>query len=89
LLKLSAALSGKTLCIIIDDDGIGLAQSQALKTANQKAHQSRGLNNINERVKLLREIYKLAIRIQVDEKPASESGVKVTIVLPLMYNIKF
>jgi len=88
LLKLSLTLSGKTLCITIDDNGIGLAQSQALKTANQKAHQSRGLSNINERIKLLREIYKIAISIQIDEKPAPESGVRVMIILPLIHNLK-
>ncbi|MCL2097973.1 MAG: histidine kinase [Bacteroidales bacterium] len=86
LLKLSATISEKTLCIVIDDNGIGLSKSQALKTANQKAHQSRGMNNINERVKLLCEIYKIAIGIQIDEKPAPESGVRISINLPLLHN---
>ena len=88
LLKLSVALSGKTLCITVDDNGIGLSKSEALKTANQKMHRSRGLNNINERIKLLCEIYKLAIQLQIEEKPLSESGVKATITLPLIHNIK-
>ena len=88
LLGLSLTISGKTLCITVDDNGIGLSKSEALKTANQKAHRSRGLNNINERVKLLREIYKLSIQTQIVEKTAPESGVKVSITLPLLHNIK-
>jgi len=88
LLKLSVTSSAKALCITIDDNGIGLRQSQALKTANQKAQQSRGLNNINERVKLLREIYRLSIQTQIDEKSAPENGVQVTLTLPLIHHIK-
>jgi tetratricopeptide (TPR) repeat protein len=88
LLILSAILSKKTLCITIDDNGIGITKSESLKTANQKTHRSRGLNNIDERVKLLREIYKLSIRTQIEEKAAPESGVRVTLTLPLIHNIK-
>jgi sensor histidine kinase YesM len=77
------------LFITIDDNGIGIAQSEALKTANQKAHQSRGLNNIDERIKLLREIYKLSLHTHVEEKSAPESGVRVSLTLPLIHNIKF
>jgi sensor histidine kinase YesM len=88
LLKLSVVLSGKMLCITVDDNGIGLSKSEALKTANQKLHRSRGLNNINERIKLLCDIYRLSIQTQIAEKTLPESGVKVTLTLPLIHHIK-
>jgi chemotaxis protein histidine kinase CheA len=88
LLTLSVAPAEKMLCITIDDNGIGITKSETLKTANQKAHRSRGLNNIDERVKLLREIYNLSIQTQIEEKAAPESGVRVILTLPLIRNIK-
>ncbi len=88
LLQLSVCLTDKTLCIIVDDNGIGLTKSQSLKTANQKVHQSRGLSNINERIKLLREIYKKSIIVKIAEKTAPENGVQVSIYLPLIHHLK-
>jgi tetratricopeptide (TPR) repeat protein len=88
LLTLSVALAEKMLCITIDDNGIGITKSEALKTDNQKAHRSRGLNNIDERIKLLREIYNLSIQAQIEEKAAPESGVKVILTLPQIHHIK-
>jgi tetratricopeptide (TPR) repeat protein len=87
-LTLSVTLAEKMLCITIEDNGIGITKSEALKTANQKVHRSRGLKNIGERVKLLHEIYKLSIQTQITEKVAPESGVKVMLTLPLIHNIK-
>jgi sensor histidine kinase YesM len=89
LLVLSVTLLKNAICIIIDDNGIGLTKSKELKTVNQKTHQSRGQNNINERAKLLREIYRIDIQIQIDEKPAPKTGVKLTVTLPLIHNIKY
>ena len=86
-LTLSVTSAGKMLCITIDDNGIGITKSEALKTTNQKVHRSRGLNNIGERIKLLREIYKLSIQTEITEKTAPESGVKVTLTLPLIHQI--
>jgi len=87
-LQLTVAIPDQMLCIVIEDNGIGIAKSKALKTANQKAHQPRGLNNINERIKLLRDIYKISIRTQINEKSAPECGVRITITLPLMHHVK-
>jgi len=71
------------ICIIVDDDGIGLARSKELKTAHQKSHQSRGLTNTYERISLLNNLYNSRITIEIREKAGEETGVVVTICFPL------
>jgi len=43
--------------VSIEDDGIGVEKSRELKTQNQKVHESRGLNNAEERINLLNDLY--------------------------------
>jgi len=72
--------------IVIMDNGIGLAQSAALKTSNQKAHQSRGLANTRERVQLLNDIYRLKITMELQETDkANGTGTIVTIQIPILH----
>lgn len=85
LLLLRIDKSGKTVRIIIEDNGIGLKRSQELKTKHQKQHNSRGLNNTNERIHLLTELYHIPISLHITEKEGEESsGVIVTIEFPLI-----
>lgn len=79
LLKLQFKKVGNTMLIVIDDNGIGLKKSKEIKTNNQKLHESRGLTNVEERIKLLNEIYKTKIRFDISEKKGQESGVEVKI----------
>jgi sensor histidine kinase YesM len=79
-------VNGKVV-VIIEDNGIGLAKSQELKTNNQKVHESRGLNNTKERIGLLNELYKKNISFQIKEKALPESGTIVEIVFPLIDKI--
>lgn len=53
--------TGNEIEIEIKDDGIGVEKSKAIKTSNQKLHQSIGLKNIDERIKLLNELYRFKI----------------------------
>lgn len=71
------------LCIKVEDDGIGLTQSAALKTKHQKTHASRGMTNTEERIQLLNSLYKAQIELSVSEKSAPDTGVVVTICFPL------
>lgn len=71
------------LYIIIEDDGIGILQSKKLKTARQKEHESRGLSNTYERIELLNQLYHCDINLDVRDKEGEESGVVVTIRIPL------
>jgi two-component system, sensor histidine kinase YesM len=72
--------------IIIDDNGIGVERSRLLKTENQKIHQSIGIKNINERISLLNDIYKLKISCFVTNKPLN-SGTIVTLRVPCLNKI--
>lgn len=77
----------KKVQITIDDDGIGLTQSKALKTINQKVHQSRGTTNTLERIKLLNDLYKMNITFAIIEKEAPATGTRVEINVPLLNRI--
>lgn len=81
LLSLSVSRQGKKLVIVIEDNGIGLTQSNALKTANQREHKSRGVNNTTERIKLLNELYKANISMEIREREAPEMGVRVELLI--------
>jgi two-component system sensor histidine kinase YesM len=65
------------LTVIIEDNGIGLTKSKALKTNNQKSHVSRGLNNTNERIALLNKLYHKNIKCTVEEREKPEEGTRV------------
>ncbi len=81
---LKFGLQNGKVCVIIDDNGIGLTKSATLKTQNQKVHQSRGLTNTKERIGLLNELYKSQITFKVSEKTLPETGTIVEINFPMM-----
>lgn len=85
LLKLDFSLSGKTLRVTIDDDGIGPTKSSELKTHNQKVHTSRGLTNTRERMALLNELHKTQMSFTITEKKEPETGTVVEILLPIIH----
>lgn len=87
LLLLQIELINGKVIIRIDDNGIGLAKSQELKTANQKVHESRGMSNTKERISLLNELYKKNISFQIFEKELPEKGTIVEISCPLIDKI--
>lgn len=57
ILKVNFAEENQLIKVSIEDDGIGVEKSRELKTQNQKVHESRGLNNVEERIKLLNDLY--------------------------------
>lgn len=70
---------GKNIVVRIDDNGIGISQSKALKTINQRAYESRGLANTTERILLLNQIYRKNISFTLTEKTMPETGTVVII----------
>ncbi len=70
------------LKVEITDDGIGRKKSTALKTENQKKHNSTGLKNIQERLNILNTVYNTNYKVQIEDLPA-DSGTRVTITLPI------
>lgn len=87
LLQLQVRLTNGKVMICIEDNGIGLARSQELKTSNQKTHQSRGMSNTKERISLLNELYRQHIVFQIFEKAFPETGTIVEISCPLIDKI--
>ncbi|WP_181248531.1 tetratricopeptide repeat-containing sensor histidine kinase [Flavobacterium magnum] len=87
LLALSFTASDKKIKVTIDDNGIGLAKSAELKTKNQKAHQSRGITNTEERLALLNGLYKKGISCSITEKQQPETGTIVVIYFPIIHNV--
>lgn len=72
--------------IVVEDNGIGMAASKEAKTQNQKKHSGRGINNTLERIRILNELYGYKITCGVEDKVAPDSGVKVTLRVPLIKN---
>ncbi|UOK42973.1 MULTISPECIES: tetratricopeptide repeat-containing sensor histidine kinase [Flavobacterium] len=87
VLLLKFELNRGKVSVMVDDNGIGLTESAALKTRNQKVHQSRGVTNTKERISLLNELYKTQIDFSVTEKNCGTTGTLVTITFPLLDKI--
>jgi tetratricopeptide (TPR) repeat protein len=71
-----------TLMVEISDNGIGRQRSAALKTANQKKHNSTGLKNIQERLDIINRVYKADYRVTIEDLEPGP-GTRVRIALPL------
>lgn len=85
LLRVTFQKQAHCIRVVIEDDGIGLTESHKLKTVHQKAHQSRGITNTMERISLLNDIYRLDIRMQMEEiTKDGATGTSVVLQLPLM-----
>jgi tetratricopeptide (TPR) repeat protein len=73
--------AGEGVKIEITDNGIGRKKSSELKTENQRKHNSTGITNIEERLKILNDVYKTNYKVEVKDL-TPESGTHVTILLP-------
>lgn len=85
LLQLTIVLKDRKILVTINDNGIGLQKSEELKTRNQKAHDSLGLKNTQQRIALLNKLYRTTITFGIREKTETEgSGTVVELVFPLL-----
>jgi len=66
-LKVTFTEENQLIKVLIEDDGIGLEKSTQLKTKNQKVHESRGLNNVEERISLLNDLYHQKIDFAISQ----------------------
>lgn len=80
LLRMSKNVAGMQVEII--DDGIGRKRSTAIKTENQKKHQSTGLKNIDERLRIINKVYGLRYQVDISDKNSDGTGTKVVIHVP-------
>ena len=72
--------NGKVLTAVVEDNGIGRRKSLEMKTKNQREVKSTGLKNINNRLKIINEVHKTNLQVNVaDLNKETQSGTKVTI----------
>ena len=65
--------------VVISDNGIGRKASKALKTENQKKHNSKGLANIKKRIAILNKLYNYNISTTISDLNQDSSGTVVTL----------
>ena len=89
-IKVHFGINNNQLICTIEDDGIGIEKSIAKKAAGARVHNSVGIENVKNRIRILKEKYKLESSISIEDKsnlPGSAgTGTIVRIYLPL--NIK-
>ncbi len=82
LLKVSlSSKDDETILIEISDNGIGRKKSKALKTDYQKKQQSKGMQNIKQRITILNEMYKDKVDVYIEDLHEDTTGTKVTLIL--------
>jgi len=75
---------GHELLVTIKDNGIGRNKSLELKTLNQKKQLSIGMQNIENRIGIMNDLFKTNIRVEVtDAYPDSVNcGTKIKLFIP-------
>ena len=82
-LELSFIKKQNAVCIIIEDNGVGIAESKRNKTVNQQKHSGRGMSNTLERIKILNELYHQNITCVIEDKAEPATGVKIILTVPI------
>jgi hypothetical protein len=77
-----------TVNAVIEDNGIGVSESQRLKTANQRRQHSLGMENTKKRIALINEVFHGGITAEVSElhPGAAMPGTRVKITIPQNVN---
>ena len=71
----------ETITIEISDNGIGRKKSKELKTDHQKKQQSKGMQNIKQRIQILNEMYKDKVDVFIEDMYDDATGTKVILTL--------
>lgn len=83
-------LWGNFLVCIITDNGVGVKASSMYNTSIFKQHESKGIQNIKERVELLNKDIAAKISIKIEDLSTNldnPSGTKVTLTLPVLHHV--
>lgn len=83
MLKLLIDMNEDSVLITIEDNGIGIKESQVLKTEHQKNKNSVSTKNIEKRISLLYKLYQIPIYVAT-EPLYMNTGTKITIVIPFI-----
>lgn len=84
LLQIDFRKTDEGLCVSITDNGIGRQKSQELKTKHQKQQHSTGMQNIDNRIRILNELFNINIQVSISDanEHAAQKGTKVVLMLP-------
>lgn len=84
-LSLSIAQKDGKLRVTVNDNGIGRAKSQKLKTAHQQDYKSTGIANTKERIRLLNKLHNehFSVAITDIKKGDTIQGTKVELEMPV------
>lgn len=88
MLSLNIGRKENELIIVVADNGIGRKKSAEVKTLNQKKQHSLGMQNIENRIKIMNELFGTRISVAVTDNSTNEvnCGTKVSIVIPQKTN---
>jgi sensor histidine kinase YesM len=77
-------LENDTLIVEVADNGVGIEQSKALKTPQQRKQHSVGMSNTATRIALLNDLYRLHISVSITPfaSDATHPGTRVLIAIP-------
>ena len=81
-LSIGFALCENKVCCSVEDNGIGIRQSEALKKTQRPLHQSVGLENLQKRINIMNDKYDFGGNLQISdirEKGETNSGTKVVL----------
>lgn len=81
-LQVRVTQNGAGIKVSVEDNGIGRAESQRLKTTNQKKKNSVGLKNTEQRIAIINQVYRTAYKINITDLPEDKSGTRVEIITP-------
>lgn len=82
VLKVVYTLSGNSLKVRVEDNGIGREKSKQIKTKNQLKTQSTGMYNIESRLRIINSMFKTEIRLSVSDLN-SDHGTLVEVEIPI------
>lgn len=86
MLLLDISRQANTLCIIVEDNGIGRKKAADLKSRSAVAHKSHGLQVTDERIKIINELYSTQASVEIldllDPQGVAQ-GTRVTLKIPL------
>ena len=82
VLSVSCKESEHDLRWIIEDNGVGRERSKALKTKHQREGKSTGMKNIEERIRIIKELYGQDMFLNVSDLNPDGTGTKVELVIP-------
>ena len=88
MLNIDIQQKNNQLQLVVSDNGIGRKKSIEIKTKNQKLQNSTGMQNIENRIAIMNELYKMNIQVSItDAYPDLENaGTRVEIIIPKKIN---